>query len=662
MAIDFKKKLSGGSSTQIDFVKRLSGLKLEEPKPPVVDIASTNNKTKWYEPITATVKGATTDYKREGQSWNQSGNVAGNALVKSTVENANRLQHSFDNYLNDPNSTWADAVAGVGNVAFGLLNQAFAFPTAILKGAETVPVIGFAAEGFNRVMAGLGSGGAKAGDLISEHLPFVSDENEEKLRPVFEEIGALLGIVKGMKVAGKATGKVAESKYVKPHIEELNRKVTEASELLAKDPSLKTQAAQFVAEHGPVRNLPTISETPTSRQVPASPKQKHAAYAEKQGYEPYQSPDTLPVIQMGEGGKPVDNSGLPVIDAYTGRYVPEKTGGEPMLVNEQIPFGEKQPTPTSQLLIERQNAPAVTTQKQAEPIKSSAEEVQSVPKKTEEVVDKDSVVTVNGGTYQLKGETLANYKQKLAEHNERMSRLREEYAQAKTIGRREQIQKDIKTEGMQWSAKMREITGNLTAVEIKTRINYEKSNYVGKSVLVKVNGKWIKGTVASRPSFGNIKVKLEDGSEISVKTEDIKDPRTAKEIKEQVTKRDEASLYGEEKAQETPINRDFDDPTVEMVKTEDIAPFIEYDRKEFPRYSTEKVNELREDIKKNGIKEPLILYYGATKGNIILGEGNHRLMIAKELGITEVPVRVVRNSDLFKSTLSPNAKSPKKHH
>ena len=53
--------------------------------------------------------------------------------------------------------------------------------------------------------------------------------------------------------------------------------------------------------------------------------------------------------------------------------------------------------------------------------------------------------------------------------------------------------------------------------------------------------------------------------------------------------------------------------------------------------SQEQVNSLLEDIKENGIKKPIELIKN-SKGEIIINDGNHRLAIAKELGLKEVPV------------------------
>ena len=52
-------------------------------------------------------------------------------------------------------------------------------------------------------------------------------------------------------------------------------------------------------------------------------------------------------------------------------------------------------------------------------------------------------------------------------------------------------------------------------------------------------------------------------------------------------------------------------------------------------------DELKADIKKNGIKEPVWITFYREKGQVeyILGEGNHRVVIAKELNLnTKIPM------------------------
>jgi len=83
-----------------------------------------------------------------------------------------------------------------------------------------------------------------------------------------------------------------------------------------------------------------------------------------------------------------------------------------------------------------------------------------------------------------------------------------------------------------------------------------------------------------------------------------------------------------------------DGETTELVPVDELFKYAEFDRKTSPMMSAKQYQELKADIAKNGIKEPLLLNYGAKDRIAVLGEGNHRLAIARELGMTDIPVRV----------------------
>ena len=79
---------------------------------------------------------------------------------------------------------------------------------------------------------------------------------------------------------------------------------------------------------------------------------------------------------------------------------------------------------------------------------------------------------------------------------------------------------------------------------------------------------------------------------------------------------------------------------VELVPTEALASIREHDRGEEP-LDEERYNRLKESIKEEGIKQPVIIEYAKEDGTALLIEGNHRLAIAEELGIEQIPARVV---------------------
>lgn len=69
----------------------------------------------------------------------------------------------------------------------------------------------------------------------------------------------------------------------------------------------------------------------------------------------------------------------------------------------------------------------------------------------------------------------------------------------------------------------------------------------------------------------------------------------------------------------------------------------------------QQIANLREDISKNGIQTPIELVKN-NDGSITIENGNHRLQIAKELGLKEVPVKFVDNWDNVGIKMTNNSK------
>jgi len=76
-----------------------------------------------------------------------------------------------------------------------------------------------------------------------------------------------------------------------------------------------------------------------------------------------------------------------------------------------------------------------------------------------------------------------------------------------------------------------------------------------------------------------------------------------------------------------------------LYDTEELTKFREYDKEDLRRDDAS-FEELKADIKENGIKEELIIFFGRN-GKVHIGEGNHRHQIALELGIDKIPVRFI---------------------
>ena len=77
-----------------------------------------------------------------------------------------------------------------------------------------------------------------------------------------------------------------------------------------------------------------------------------------------------------------------------------------------------------------------------------------------------------------------------------------------------------------------------------------------------------------------------------------------------------------------------------MYSVEDLDQYREYsdDGLRNPQESEEYQN-LKAEILKDGVIEPIIVMVSKSDGRAKIGEGNHRHAIAKELGIHHLPVR-----------------------
>lgn len=75
-------------------------------------------------------------------------------------------------------------------------------------------------------------------------------------------------------------------------------------------------------------------------------------------------------------------------------------------------------------------------------------------------------------------------------------------------------------------------------------------------------------------------------------------------------------------------------------------------------------DDLTEDIRANGIKEALMVNYNPQTGDVNLEEGNHRLIAARRLGMTHVPVRMNRTTVERENISGPRKQigGMKKHH
>lgn len=102
-----------------------------------------------------------------------------------------------------------------------------------------------------------------------------------------------------------------------------------------------------------------------------------------------------------------------------------------------------------------------------------------------------------------------------------------------------------------------------------------------------------------------------------------------------------------------------------MMPVSELDKIKEFDRKNEPHplKGSDYYNKLKSLIKKYGIRRPIIIKQGNVKGKRgtyeLIDEGNHRLAIAKDLGIKEIPVKI-RYEDF--SDLNSDKAAPKVTH
>lgn len=142
----------------------------------------------------------------------------------------------------------------------------------------------------------------------------------------------------------------------------------------------------------------------------------------------------------------------------------------------------------------------------------------------------DNIISINDKHYELVGDSKAKFLEAKSQHDTIVKNPSTSASTKKALG-------------MQLSALKRELTGDYTATEMRNLIKKEESNYVGKEVIVKINGLEYYGNVAGKSSYGNVPITLKDGNQLKVKGSEIRDPRTKAEIVEKITFREEAQPF-----------------------------------------------------------------------------------------------------------------------
>lgn len=183
-------------------------------------------------------------------------------------------------------------VANLAKIAGGVASTLFSPITGLFNTAEKVPGLKQAADAFNLPFTVTGMAGAYGTGKIIDVLP-ISQQSKDILKGPLENLGSLaLQVSLGGKIMDMVHQYASTGAEITPEI---------AQEIVdnvkPKEPAPKAGGY-----------LDTIQKPEVQQQ---SLSENHTAYANSQGYEPYTSPENLPVIQMGSKAK----EALPTINA-----------------------------------------------------------------------------------------------------------------------------------------------------------------------------------------------------------------------------------------------------------------------------------------------------------------------------------------------------------
>lgn len=199
---------------------------------------------------------------------------AGKSIADVFKDTAGRVEE-WGAAISDPESSLTKKLAKTGGVGVGAVNNLFSLVNAPLVALSPVPGIGYFADSVQALFAGIGNIGSGTADSLLNDVP-ISEKTREELRPLVKELGALAALA----ATGKLTGDV---------VTKIKGKTIEISDKIKDDVAVQIKIHE---------------EHPQTTKIPIrTPNTKHTEYARSMGYEPYQAPETLPIIQFGKREK-----------------------------------------------------------------------------------------------------------------------------------------------------------------------------------------------------------------------------------------------------------------------------------------------------------------------------------------------------------------------
>ena len=97
----------------------------------------------------------------------------------------------------------------------------------------------------------------------------------------------------------------------------------------------------------------------------------------------------------------------------------------------------------------------------------------------------------------------------------------------------------------------------------------------------------------------------------------------------------------------SPFQGNYAKEKIQWVPIDIVHEMREFDRGGKDAYSgsRDKIDDIKNSLPKNGFMNPLIVDYSMKDRHAYLCEGNHRLIAAQEIGLTHVPVRIIKKEN-----------------
>lgn len=242
------------------------------------------------------------------------------AFKTSFAQGTDAVTSMLEDYKNGTGSTAGD-VANLAHLTSAVAGMIFSPVSGTFEAAQDFPVLKQVADIVNVPFTLTGLAGAYATGKVVDVLP-ISQESKDTLRAPLSDLGSLAAqVFVGGKIMAKAGDVIKTGREITP---------PEAAKIVA---DVRKENPEVFSNVAPEPKLldTLISAAQNETTVPAarSSTKTHEQYMQQMGYEPYTSPEKLPVIDYGKPAK----SDLPVIQAEA--PAPRKVLGD--ITYEPIP-------------------------------------------------------------------------------------------------------------------------------------------------------------------------------------------------------------------------------------------------------------------------------------------------------------------------------------